>query len=114
MLLRYSQWDGVTWVVNDQPVPALMLGWAGAWTGFTTVVPEVDIVGVGGGIQPTALTLTELADTAAYHFDWRLPLELPDVVEAGRVQALLQVDAAVPGHDSGYWPRHPDHDAVGG
>jgi hypothetical protein len=111
---RYSQWKGVTWVVNDERVPALTLDWAGAWTGFTTAVPEVDIVAVGCGIQPTALILTEYADTALYHFDWRLPLEFPDVVEAGRVQALFQVDVAVPGNDSGYWPRHPDHDAVGG
>lgn len=107
---EYAQWPAAVWTVDHRSVPARLFGWAGAWAGFTTALPEVDVVAVGFGIEPRALALTEWADTAGYHFDKDLDLAFPEVVDTGRSAALLETDDTE--RDLRYWPAHPDHDRM--
>ncbi len=108
---RHSRWPEAIWTIDLVPVSASVFEWAGAWAGFTTAVPEVDVVVVGSGIEPSGLTLSGLDDTSAYHFDRDRPIRFPETVVLARAEALgrgveSDQDADV------WWPAHPDHTAA--
>ncbi len=100
-----SKWQPFSWTVRDQAVAASVLRWAGAWAAFTTALPEVDIVMVGYGVEPTALTMTEVEDASEYHFDRRSPIIFPETVERSRAAAGIQYESV----DERWWPSHADH-----
>jgi hypothetical protein len=105
----YAQWSDVTWRVDGHEVPARLFGWAGAWTGFTTAAADVDLVAVGHGLNGRGLSLVELSDTSAYHFDYRSPIVLPDDAKRGEETTCIGESGDTTDHG---WPLHPDHDAV--
>lgn len=101
-----TAWQQVSWVLGHQSVPASVLHWAGAWVAFTTALPGVDIVVIGFGVEPAGLTLTEVRDAEAYHFDPDQPITFPDTVERSRAAAGVRYGASTA---DGWWPEHPDH-----
>lgn len=103
-------WRAVSWTVDDDAVPASVIAWAGAWAGFTTALPDVDIVAVGFEVDPVGLVLAEVRDGSRYHVDLARPITFPDTVDRARAAAGVRSDAA--GTDR-WWPVHPDHDAPG-
>jgi hypothetical protein len=105
----YAQWSDVTWRVDGHEVPARLFEWAGAWTGFTTAAPDVDLAVVGHGLDGRGLSLVELTDTSAYHFDHRSAIVLPDDAERGEEATCISDSDDTTEHG---WPLHPDHNDV--
>ena len=109
---RHDQWPQATWTIGLLPAPAPVFAWAGAWAGFTRVVPEVDVVIVGSGIEPNGLVLSQVDDTSAYHFDAHRPITFPETLERARARALSVVGDDSDQADDVWWPAHPDHRAA--
>ncbi|MGH3444445.1 MAG: hypothetical protein ACRDPB_03635 [Nocardioidaceae bacterium] len=56
--------------------------------GFTTALPETDIVVVSFGMPLEALALAGIDDGTAYHFDATRPVVFPDDLDASAAAAL--------------------------
>ena len=100
----YAEWPVVIWEVNGQPVSARVFEWGGGWAGFTMDVDQVAIAAVAREMSTTGVTLFDIEEGGAYHFDAQSYLSYPEVLEAARRAALGEEDGA-PG---GIWPLHPD------
>lgn len=68
-------WESTGWAVDGRPLPARVLRFGGAWTGFV-VLPTAYVVAVGVGIEPQTLTLQSMESTDAYGVDLAAPLLL--------------------------------------
>lgn len=101
-----TEWQLASWTVRDQAVAVTVMRWAGAWAAYTTALPQVDIVMVGFGVEPTGLTLSELGDASEYHFDRRSPIVFPETVERSRAAAGVRYEAM---SGERWWPSHADH-----
>lgn len=105
----YERWANVTWRCDGREVPARLFGWAGAWAGFTTAAAGVDLVAVGHTVDGRDVSLVELADTSAFHFDHRSTIHVAEDTDRGWQANLLEGGDHDPPEG---WPLHPDHEDV--
>lgn len=102
----YERWPAVQWDVDGTSVQANIWYFAGAWSGFTPVHNDVHLVAIGIGIKPDDLSLTRVADSAAYGIDFAAPL---DIEEVGRYKrSCSEAYLSPPRGDS----LHPDQIAL--
>ena len=85
----WASWPSLTWSVDGRPVNARVLYHNEAWAGFTTDTAVVGLVVHGSGLQPDGLTLVQVTDAAAYHFDPDQPLDYQEVIETSLATALV-------------------------
>jgi len=65
---EHRSWESVSWLVDGAAVPAACWHFAGAWTGFTTALPEAYVVVTGVGVDPGDIRLRPLTDGTPYGF----------------------------------------------
>jgi hypothetical protein len=105
----YTTWPTVTWHLDGKSLQARIYDWAGAWAGFTFDIPGVILHIVATGIAPADLRLAHIADSSAYHFDIRQPIQYPETLQASAVAAL---GAEIANPATWGWPHHHDHDQL--
>ncbi len=71
---NYRSWPEASWRVDGVEAVAHVWNFAGAWTGFTAVSPDVFIAVVGVGIDPCGLQLRHV-DGSDYGVDLTRPLD---------------------------------------
>jgi hypothetical protein len=87
-----AQWQAVRWQVATAAVAARVCWFAGGWAAITEAADEVYLSAVGVGTGPEGLSLTQLQDGSAYHFDLAGPLE-PRTISASRQAAGVPFEA---------------------
>jgi hypothetical protein len=80
---QHAQWPAVRWQVDGAAVTARVCRFAGGWAAITDAVDDVYLTVVGVGTGPEGLSLTQLQDGSAYHFDLAGPLN-PGAMSASR------------------------------
>jgi hypothetical protein len=76
---KHDQWSKALWEIDGKRVPASVWSFAGAWAGFTEVLPEAYIAVVGIGVHPSDLRLVRVTDAAAYAMRFDAPLDLGEL-----------------------------------
>jgi hypothetical protein len=89
---QYAQWPAVRWQLDDAEVAARVCRFAGGWAAITDAADEVYLVVVGVGTGPDGLSLTQLQNGGAYHFDLAGPLK-PQTMSASRQAAGVRFEA---------------------
>jgi hypothetical protein len=97
---QHQSWQSVVWQVDDAAVGAAIWRFAGAWTGFTTALPDLYVIVTAVGVEPQAMRLSRLTDAGAYGF----------ALGADITIGQMAIGAPLPNPN----PRqfHPDHYAV--
>jgi hypothetical protein len=90
---QYAQWPVVRWQLDAAAVAARVCRFAGGWAAITDAADEVYLAVVGMGTEPEGLSLTQLQDGDAYHFDLAGPLK-PGTMSASRQAAGVSFEAA--------------------
>jgi hypothetical protein len=90
---QYAQWPTVDWQVDAATVAARVCWFAGGWAAIAEAADEVYLSAVGVGTGPEGLSLAQLQDGSAYHFDLAGPLK-PQTMPASRQAAGVPFEAA--------------------
>ena len=101
---QYETWAPCTWTLDDTPIAARVIRWAGAWAGFSQT-PEVAIVIAASAVSPDGLGLRRIRDGHDYHFDLDAPFEWPSFLLTSQSAAFGQTDD----FPERPWPWHVDH-----
>jgi hypothetical protein len=89
---QHAQWPAVRWQVDAAAVAAPVCWFAGGWAAITDAADEVYLAAVGVGTGPEGLSLTQLQDGGAYHFDLAQPPK-PGTMQASRQAAGVPFEA---------------------
>jgi hypothetical protein len=85
---RWSEWPSTSLAVDGRSVSAHVLERGSAWAAITTGLHEVGLVIHASGTAGQELSLVEVTDSGAYHFDSEVPLDYAAVLHTSRRAAF--------------------------
>jgi hypothetical protein len=85
---RWSEWPSTSVMVDGRSVSGHVVERGSAWAAFITGLDEVGLVIHASGNAGQALSMVEVTDSGAYHFNSDVPLDYPAALHASREAAF--------------------------
>lgn len=96
----HASWPSVKWFLRSRSVDAAVWRFAGGWTGFTTDLPDADVVVTAIGVPYSNVELVRVSDGAPYGF----------AIDRNITIDQMGVGARLPSPNTADF--HPDHLAL--